>query len=158
MPVVRSGVPSDLKLLAGINVFQGYIEWSVASSTLGYFTSSPNFSRRLGAQQVLVCAGLTFYCIDALQRDIQRAENSSSSSMRGTPRLSYTLHTLQSVTVIILTNSLVAYAMELVSPSALAGKGKTTAAVASSLGTVVVGLVVAKTVMQVMVAFISKNK
>lgn len=145
----------DCPTPAGLNVFQGYIEWSIASNALGYFTNGPRASRRLGSQQVLVCAGLGFYCIDALQRDVQRTENSRSSSTA--PRLSYTLHTLQSVTVIIFTNSLVAYAMELVSPAALAGKGKTAAAVGSSLGTVVVGLVVAKTVMQVVGAYTSKH-
>jgi hypothetical protein len=139
--------------MAGLEVFQSYIEWSVASRALSYFTQNQR-EQRLSSLQVVVCSGLAFYCIDALQRDVQRAEDLEIASLRArqqtdAPRLSYTLHTLQSVTVIVWTNSLVTFAMELVSPSAGNRQGKTAAGIASSLATVLAGLVVTKTVMQV---------
>ncbi len=145
----------------GLDVFQGYIEWSVASSALGYFTRSKRFSGRSGSLQVAVCSSLLFYCIDALQRDLQRAEERKQFLKHSPPGISYTLQTLQSVTVIVCTNSLVAFAMEIVSPSSSGGsssmKSKSPAAVANSLATVVAGLVVAKTVVQVMEGYAVKK-
>ena len=140
----------------GLYIFQGYIEWSVASSALGYFSSSSWSSQRLSSMKVAVCSGLCFYCIDALQRDVQQAEdrhmasNKNRDQKKSTPRMSYTLQTLQSVTVIVCTNSLVNFAMQVVSPvSSGAGASRTAAGVASSLATVAAGLIVAKTAMQV---------
>jgi len=106
-----------------------------------------------------VCAGLAFYAVDALQRDMLRAEEnrerkrhilSNASAAPTTARgMSYTLQTLQSVTVIVFTNSLVTFGMEMMSPSSAASKSKSVAGIASSLGTVVAGLIVAKTIIQV---------
>ena len=146
---------------AGLYVFQGYIEWSVASSALGYFSSSSK-SQRISSMQVAVCAGLCFYCINTLQRDMQRTEDrriasSSKDKDKGPPRMSYTLHTLQSVTVIVCTNSLVNFAMEVVSPiPSGTSESRTTAGVASSLATVAAGLIVSKTVMQVVGAYTTR--
>lgn len=155
-------------LFPGLLVFQGYIEWSVASGALNYLATSKRASH-VTSMLIVICAGLAFYCVDALQRDLQRAEDGRMMMMihrqlggqppNNAPRLSFTLHTLQSVTIIFFTNSLVSFSMEIMSPGGDGSSSSSSATnIAANLATVVTGLIVAKTVMQLVEAYAADSR
>ena len=133
----------------GLNVFQGYIEWSVSSSAIVYVqqvlrqtTGAPTTADVLG----VTSSGLAFYAANTMLRDAERGGGGGGRGREGSaPSLASTLQTLQSVSAIMFTNSLVNFAMQIISPG---GGG-----VQQELAAVAAGLVVARTVVQITDAF-----
>lgn len=129
---------------------QGYIEWNIATGTLNtikFWTASSTQQQNRTSPATVVCTGLGFYAFDALSRDMQRSERRRTSS--GKPissSMSNTLQTFQSVTIIMFTNSLVSWCMDAVSAAA----GTSNAHVGNAFATVVCGLVVARTIVQLL--------
>lgn len=157
-------------MFPGLEVFQGYIEWSVANSALSYIgmsvkRGSPNGT---GATRFIVvgCTGAAFYAVDVLLRDTVRKERLGELKRThhkahggvSAPKMSATLETLQSVTIIMFTNSMVSYSMELISPSQRAGipSARSLNSIGAEVATVVVGLIVAKSLVQIVNSASSK--
>jgi hypothetical protein len=128
------------------------VEWNIATSTL----NSIRLSSGHGSTTLLVVfsTGLGFYLIDALYRDVARSEMMMVSrtsqqahqctmpaALVAAVKLSTTLQTLQSVAIIMFTNSLVTWCMELIS----SGKG----GIGNAFATIVAGVVVARAVVQI---------
>jgi hypothetical protein len=130
----------------------------MATSTL----NSIRLSSGHGSTTLLVVfsTGLGFYVIDALYRDVARSEmmvsrtskdafthaqqqthQRMSAALVAAVKLSTTLQTLQSVGIIMFTNSLVTWCMELIS----SGKG----GIGNAFATIVAGVVVARAVVQI---------
>lgn len=157
--MIRALVP----LFPGIEVFQGYIEWSVSTFALQLLSSAVSSSSSSSSSGnnffTVAASGLLFYGIDALMRDMQRREMFKRARMEEArqkkeprakdvgpgPEFSGTLQTLQSISVIMFTNSLVTYSMDAITPSSASATGT-----GSTIATLVVGLVVAKTIVQLM--------
>jgi hypothetical protein len=139
-------------MFPGLSMFQAYIEWSIATSTL----SSVRLSSRnqMTTLSTVFCTGLAFYIVDAIYRDTVRTEEADACKRRAhaddsqpdIARFSTTLQTLQSVTIIMFTNSLVSWAMELISTSSSGGGGS---GVGQAFATVVAGIVVSRVIVQV---------
>jgi hypothetical protein len=121
-------------MFPGLEMFQSYIEWNIARSALSLLqTSSGN---QMTALYAVFFSGLAFYALDALYRDIVRQERQQDAKKA---RLSAVLQTLQSVSIIMFTNSLVSWAMQVISGGGLG----------NAFATVTAGIVVARTIVQV---------
>ncbi len=159
-------------MFPGLAMFQGYIEWNISSSILKsvqMLSSGTAASAADIGMLTVFCTWLAFYTVDSFYRDVVRKEDAEEAkmlsrkgllqsaacsdaqrrhmgSMACIPRLSLTFKTLQSITIIMFTNSLVTWSMDVVS-------GGTTSAGSSSLGTsfatIVAGIVVARTILQI---------
>jgi hypothetical protein len=140
---------------SGLTVFQNYIEWNVASSTTAYIevALSSSLSSPL-APTTLLLTGLVFYTVNEMYKETIRIEMCERTRGKGAlspgahsvqSGLSSTLQTLHSISLIMVTNSLVSYAMHVVSPVS-SGNGR--ADTASGLATVVSGMVAARTIMR----------
>ncbi len=156
-------------------MFQGYIEWNIATSMLASIrlsagasgvggsgnSSSSNGSVR-STSLAVVCTGLWFYITDAAYRDVCRNEaiadagvtctkknscggggrdSSTVPSAASELKLSSMIQTLQSVGIIMFTNSLVSWCMEVIS----AVKG----GMGNAVATIVAGIVMARVIVQV---------
>lgn len=160
-------------MFPGLDVFQGYIEWSVATSALSYIglavrRGAYNNSTETAKFVVLGCTGAAFYAVDVLLKDTKRQEGLSELKRHAraplrwhpaAPRLSATLETLQSVTIIMFTNSLVSYCMDMISPSLPVGNpnaARSLNSIGPEIATVVVGLIVTKTLVQIISSSVSQ--
>lgn len=121
----------------------------MASSASGYIgrLSSANSSSQhpsSASDQLLAVAfsGLAFYAADVMLREVAGSSPMGEHHRAGAD-LASTLQTLQSVSIIMFTNSLVNYAMLVVSGG---GAGK----VQQELATLAVGLVAVRTIMQIL--------
>jgi hypothetical protein len=156
---------------SGITVFQNYIEWNVATTSVAYIdlvssssSSSSSKQRGLSLPVTPLIVGLAFYAANELLlhshhplepvkegsgatagggKHAQQQPRYSSSVGSFSTALQASLQTVHSTLLIMLTNSLVSYAMRVVSTPAAHGAG------IASLASVVVGMVAARTVMRV---------
>lgn len=150
----------------GLSMFQGYIEWNIATQTLAAvkgWSSSPYTS-----PWTVVCTGLAFYVFDLLQRMLKNSERiallhvlcsknevRSRKTYSNSSRLSSTVETFVAISIIMFTNSLVSWTMDIVSSAS----GKSTYnGLGSAFAVIVCGLVVARTVVQVVDAYASRVK
>lgn len=159
-------------MFPGLNMFQSYIEWSIATSTLNSIRLSSK--KQMTTLFTVFCTGLAFYVVDAFYRDVARAElldqqkgvrmsamqkdakhadqdasaAASAAFVQQSSRVSNTLQTLQSVTIIMFTNSLVSWSMEVISGSSSAA-GDVGGGLGQAFATIVAGIVVSRVVVQV---------
>jgi hypothetical protein len=147
-----------------LSMFQGYMEWNIATSMLASIRLSAGASGGVRSTSLaVVCTGLWFYMADAAYRDVCRNEaiadaraactkknSGGGSAGRGSSavpsaaselKLSSMVQTLQSVGIIMFTNSLVSWCMEVIS----AGKG----GMGNAVATIVAGIVMARVIVQV---------
>ena len=161
-------------MFPGLEIFQGYIEWNVATSALNFVGSmSSRSNASLSNIAAVGCTGAAFYVVDLLFRETKRKEAlrdmrnmgrnvrargpSSVSANWRSPKMSITLETLQTVTILMFTNSLVSYSMQIISSSGhgqQAGSGMNRGSVslgsiASQTATVITGLIVTKSLVQI---------
>jgi hypothetical protein len=144
------------QIFPGLDMFQSYIEWSIATSILA--TMRVSSRNQMTSLSTVFFTGLCFYAVDAFYRDVSSSERiwdmkknrlknkgmelAPSDSRRGASFAS-PLQTLQSVSIIMFTNSLVSWTMETMSAGhAAQGLGQAFATIAG-------GIVVARTVVQV---------
>lgn len=102
----------------------------------------------------VAATGFLFYWTDVLMRSTQRREIvqlailvSSTGHARGSdaPKLSDTLRTVMSISIIMFTNSLVTFSMDVIS-----GPMRGSSGIGLSLSSLVAGLVVAKTISRIL--------
>lgn len=157
-------------------MFQGYIEWSVASSALDSISkltaaqSMHASSYTTTSRDTVVCTGLFFYLVDMIQRDTQRKEDVTLTMQKswnrvstGVAKISSTLHTLQAVSLIMFTNSLVTYAMTLAASSQQDSDSSSVpvqnyARIWCEAAALVAGMVVAKTVVVIADSYVDGRK
>ncbi len=158
-------------MFPGLEVFQGYIEWNVATSALNFVSNVSRQSNALLPNYVAVgCTGAVFYIVDLLFRETKRREALQDMKIRGmsaavknsataqtswrSSKMSLTLETLQTVAIIMFTNSLVSYSMQIILPSsgrggANRGSVLSMGSIASQVATVITGLIVTKSLVQI---------
>lgn len=131
------------KLVRGVQLFQGYVEWNVASALLGIVRQSVSSSTTTSQQHhvlVISTACVAFFFFDAVRRDILY-----SSVNR--VLFHQVVQVLHSISSIMFTNSLVSWAMELFSdPSS----GDDDGGIGDALGMLVVGIVLTRILLKVM--------
>lgn len=135
---------------AGLDYFQGYVEWSVATSANEYIDRMSNGT----VDGFLSVASMwtVYYLSGVLLREIARRED--RRNVAATDRISTTLDTVQSVSLIMFTNSLVAYCMQVIAPARQQSSSGPSSA-SSTLGglaTVAVGIIVSKTLVKILTA------
>ena len=160
-------------MFPGLEIFQGYIEWNVATSALNFVGSmSSRSNASLSNVAAVGCTGAAFYVVDLLFRETKRKEalrdmknmgrnaranGSAAVPFHRTQKMSITLETLQTVTILMFTNSLVSYSMQIIS---LPGSGHqagggmnrgsvSLGSIASQTATVITGLIVTKSLVQI---------
>lgn len=150
---------------AGIETFQGYIEWSVATSALSLLSQGAEKTSQFFPVAV---TGFLFYWSDLLMREVQAAERRNECKMlssmthkdevasvtaaaqtgdagkKGAPKLSDTFQTVLSMSILMFTNSLVTFSMDVISMGQ-----KNSNSVASNIASLVAGIIVAKTISQI---------
>jgi hypothetical protein len=148
-------------MFPGIEMFQSYIEWSIATSILASLRMSSR--NQMTTLSTVFLTGLSFYAFDAFYRDVverdlrlslkrKQVERRSKelqpampiSAAPMVPSIASPLQTLHSISVIMFTNSLVSWSMETISGSHGGGGG-----LGQDFATIVAGIVVARTIVQV---------
>lgn len=115
-------------LLPGVELFQAFIEWTIASRTLGALNSLPGLSNLL----VVISTGLLFVMLTSLKTTSQNLHIFYQDSAA----------TLQAISAIMFTNSVVFSVMQTLAPSS-----SDVGVVAVALAT---GIVLAKTITSIM--------
>ena len=155
----------------GLTVFQNYIEWNVATTSVAYIdiiSASDRGQLRTSHSAVSVpvtplIIGLAFYGVNEIIVTSKKSSSSHSESVltaQGIFRRAAddSLRTFHSILLIMFTNSLVSYSMQLISPPQMSTvHGTTPEGYFASLASVVAGMVVARTLMGVVHRCLSED-
>lgn len=143
-------------LVRGVQLFQGYVEWNVASALLGIVqqTMSPSSSSPAAEASarlhllVVSTSCIAFFFFDAVRRDllVLISKEHKRRSVTNGMMLEQAVEVLHSVSSIMFTNSLVSWAMELFSDPSDPDDG----GIGDALAMLVVGIVVARILLKVM--------
>lgn len=144
-------------LVRGVQLFQGYVEWNVASALLGIVqqTMSPSASSPAAEASarlhllVVSTSCIAFFFFDAVRRDLLvlvSKEHKFRRAVTNGMMLEQAVEVLHSVSSIMFTNSLVSWAMELFSDPTDPDDG----GIGDALAMLVVGIVVARILLKVM--------
>lgn len=123
-------------LLPGIEMFQGYIEWTIATGSTSALVAATGVSKL----QLVIATGSLFWIFDTV-KDASHAQNSFM-------KLSST--TLQGISAVMFTNSVIALVVDTISSASVSSSSPTPSSIGFAVVSIAAGVVASKIVVSLL--------